>query len=112
MAKGSVTALTLLDLSATFDTIYHIMLLDRLNTYYGISILALGWFKSFLSERTHLVKVGSTLSHPAELQFGLPQGSVLGPILFFFSKQTQSARSFTHTVVYSTILMPMIPSYT
>ena len=81
MAKGSVTALTLLDLSATFDTIDHTILLDRLNGYYGISELALGWFKSYLSGRTHLVKVGSTLSHPVALQYGDPQGSVLGPIL-------------------------------
>ena len=82
MAKGSVTALTLLDLSAAFDTIDHTILLDRLNVHYGISALALGWFKSYLSGRTHLVKMGSTLSHPAALQFGVPQGSVLGPILF------------------------------
>ena len=65
MAKGSVTALTLLDLSATFDTIDHTILLDRLNVYYSISELALGWFKSYLSGRTHSVKVGNTLSHPA-----------------------------------------------
>ena len=84
IAKGSVTALTLLDLSATFDTIDHTILLDRLNVYYGMSELALGWFKSYLSGRTHSVKVllGNTLSHPAVLQYGVPQGSVLGPILF------------------------------
>ena len=58
------------------------ILLDRLNGHYGISQLALGWFKSYLSGRTHLVKVGSTLSHPVALQYGVPQGSVLGPILF------------------------------
>ena len=82
MAKWSVTALTLLDLSAAFDTIDHAILLDRLNVHYGISELALGWFKSYLSGRTHSVKVGNTLSHPAALQYGVPQGSVLGPILF------------------------------
>ena len=82
MAKGSVAALTLLDLSAAFDTIDHTILLDRLNGYYGISELALGWFKSYLSGRTHSVKVRSTLSHPAALQYGVPQGSFLGPILF------------------------------
>ena len=82
MAKGSVTALTLLDLSAAFDTIDHTILLDRLNGYYGISELALGWFKSYLSGRTQSVKVGSTLSNPVALQYGVPQGSVLGPILF------------------------------
>ena len=81
MAKGSVTALTLLDLSAAFDTIDHTILLDRLNIYHGISELALGWFKSYRSGRTHSVKVGNTLSHPAVLHYGVPQGSVLGPFL-------------------------------
>ena len=73
-AKGSVTALTLLDLSAAFDTIDHSILLDKLNVYYGISELAFGWFKSYLSVRTHSVKVGSTLSHPAVLLYGVPHG--------------------------------------
>ena len=95
MAKGSVTALTLLDLSAAFDTIDHTILLDRLNVYYGLSELALGWFKSYLSGRTHLVKVGSTLSHPAALYYGVPQGSVLGPILF--SLYTNPIGSIIHS---------------
>ena len=95
MAKGSVNALTLLDLSAAFDTIDHTIHLDRLNVYYGISELALGWFKSYLSGRTHSVKVGSTLSHPAPLQYGVPQGSVLGPILF--SLYTNPISSIFHS---------------
>ena len=84
---------------------------NRLNTYYGISELALGWFKSYLSERTHTVKVGSTLSHPADLKFGVPQGSVLRPILYLYI-QTQSAQSFTRAIALSTIFMLMITSYT
>ena len=94
IAKGSVTALTPLDLSATFDTIDHTIVLDRLNGYYGISELALAWFKSYLSGRTHSVKVGSTLSHPVTLQYGVPQGSVLGPILF--SLYTNAISSIIH----------------
>ena len=82
MVKGSVTALTLLDLSAAFVTIDHTIFLDRLNGYYGISELALGWFKSYLSGRTHSIKVGSTLSHPVTQQYRVPQGFVLGLILF------------------------------
>ena len=81
MAKESVRALTLLDFSAAFDTINHTILLDILNVYYGISELALGWFKSYLFGSTHSVKVDSILSHPAVLQFGVPQGSVGGQIL-------------------------------
>ena len=100
MAKGSVTALTLLDLSAAFDTIDHTILLDRLNVYYGISEVALGWFKSYLSGRTHLVKVGSTLSHPAALQF------------CSFSILTQLAQLFIATVASTTTSTPMTPSYT
>ena len=95
MAKGFVTALTLLDLSAAFDTIDHTILLDRLNVHYNISELALGWFKSYLSGRTHSVKVGNTLSHPAALQYGVPQGSVLGPILF--SLYTNPISSIIHS---------------
>ena len=95
MSKGSVTALTLLDLSTVFDTIDHTILLDGLNGCYGISELALGWFKSYLSGRTHSVKVGSTLSHPVALQYGVPQGSVLGPILF--SLYTNPISSIIHS---------------
>ena len=95
MAKGSVTALILLDLSAAFDTIDHTILLDRLNVHYSISELALGWFKSYLSGRTHSLKVGNTLSHPAALQYGVPQGSDLGPILF--SLYTNPISSIIHS---------------
>ena len=95
MAKGSVTAFTLLDFSAAFDTIGHTILLDRLNGYYGISELALGWFKSYLSGKTHSFKVGSTLSHPVTLQYGVPQGSILGPILF--SLYTNPISSIIHS---------------
>ena len=89
IAKGSVTALTLLNLSAAFDTIDHTILLDRLNVYYGISELALGWFKSYS------VKVGNILSHPAVLQYGVPQGSVLAQILF--SLYTNPISSIIHS---------------
>ena len=111
MARGSVTALTLLDLSAAFDTIDHTILLDRLNVYYGISELVLGWFKSYLSGRTHSVKVGSTLLYPAALHYGVPQGSVLGPILFSLYTNPISSIIHSHSST-STTFMLMIPSYT
>ena len=78
-----------------FDTINHTILLDRLNVYHGISELALGWFKSYLSGRTHSVKIDSTLSHPAALQYGVPQGSILGHILF--SLYTNPISSIIHS---------------
>ena len=59
------------------------------------SELELGWFKSYLLGRTHSVKVGSTLSHPVALQYGVPQGSVPGPILF--SLYTNPISSIIHS---------------
>ena len=95
MAKGSVTALTLLDLSNSFDIIDHTILLDRLNVYYGISELALDWFKSYPSGRTHSIKVDSILSHTAELQYRVPQDFVLGLVLF--SLYTNPISSIIHS---------------
>ena len=99
MAKWSVTALALLNLSAAFDTIDHTILLDRLNAYYGISELALGWFKSYPSERTHSVKVGSSFSYPTVLQFGVPQDSVLGLILFFLCTNPISSIIYSNSSI-------------
>ena len=82
MDNGKVTALTLLDLSAAFDTIDHSILLQRLHRYFGISGPALRWFKSFLSDRYQSINISGTLSSPQHLPFGVPQGSVLGPVLF------------------------------
>jgi hypothetical protein len=82
MDKGCVTALTLLDMSAAFDTIDHKLILDRLSTKYGFSGVALNWFSSYLKNRVQMVKVQNVLSDPTSLNVGVPQGSVLGPLLF------------------------------
>ena len=80
--KGRVTALTLLDLSAAFDTIDHLTLISRLSSWYGISGTALDWFTSYLSNRCQQVKINDYISKAVYIYFGIPQGSVLGPILF------------------------------
>lgn len=74
--------LLLLDLSAAFDTVDHRSLLDRLSQRFGIAGNALEWFRSYLYNRHQVVKVNSHESTYRELRCGLPQGSVLGPILF------------------------------
>ena len=74
--------LVLLDLSAAFDTIDHKILINRLENKYGISGLALEWLKSYLQERPQRVIVNGTYSDPKYNSFGVPQGSVLGPLLF------------------------------
>ena len=69
-------------MSAAFDTVDHKKLLEILKKEIGIRGTALNWFKSFITNRTQKVKIGETFSDIIELLFGVPQGSVLGPVLF------------------------------
>ena len=78
--RGDVTVVILLDLSAAFDTTDHNILSQRLEHLYGISGTPLNWFRSYLSNRTQTVTIHNKLSQPTLLNFGVPQGSVLGPI--------------------------------
>ena len=82
MDNGKVTALTLPNLSAAFDSIDHLILLQRLHKYFGISGPALQWFTSYFSDRYQSINIFGTLSCSQHLPFGVPQGSVLGPVLF------------------------------
>uniref|UniRef100_A0A672G2J3 Reverse transcriptase domain-containing protein n=1 Tax=Salarias fasciatus TaxID=181472 RepID=A0A672G2J3_SALFA len=79
---GLVSILVLLDLSAAFDTIDHNILLQRLECEVGIRGKALCWFKSYLSNRYQFVHVNQQSSPCSQVSYGVPQGSVLGPILF------------------------------
>ena len=79
---GDVAVLALLDLSAAFDTVDHVILLCRLQESYGIADAALNWFTSYLAGRTQHVRYSSACSDPTTVLYGVPQGSVLGPLLF------------------------------
>ena len=72
----------LLDLSAAFDTIDHEVLLQRLHVDFKVDATALAWFRSYLHCRRQMVNINGTLSEEALLKYGVPQGSVLGPLLF------------------------------
>ena len=80
--NGKVTALTLFDLSAAFDTIDHNILITRLSTWYGISGTALSWFTSYLTDRQQAIKLGNCFSDMLPTSCGVPHGSVLRPLLF------------------------------
>ena len=99
MDNGVVTNLTLLDMSAAFDTIDHSTLLERLHGHVGISgTVFFHWFKSYISNRQQRVHIDGSFSCPQDFHFGLPQGSVLGPFLFCLYTTLMSQISTTHEV--------------
>jgi len=81
--SGDLAILPLLDLSATFDTVDHYILLKRLNISYRISHSVLGWLTRYLSNRTQFLQLNGSCSKSSVVTCGVPQGLVLGPILFF-----------------------------
>ena len=78
----NLSLLTLLDLSAAFDTIVHAILLERLHTSFGIDGLLLKWIKRYLSNRHQKVKIDNNLSNVLPILYGVPQVSNLGRLLF------------------------------
>ena len=80
--QHGVVILVMLDLSAAFDTIDHDILCSRMENTLGITGQALAWFKSYLSGRTLRIMIDKSFSELKDILWSVPQGSVLGPLLF------------------------------
>jgi len=94
------TVLLSLDISATFDSIDHDILLERLGTDFRISSSAFAWLRSFVTGRTQYVAVGTEHSSPANCTSGVPQGSVLRPLLFAMYISPMSKVVAAHGLCY------------
>ena len=79
--EGNITVGVFIDLAKAFDTVDHKILLSKLN-HYGIRGTVNNWFASYLENRHQFVKIGDSISAYAQIKCGVPQGSVLGPVLF------------------------------
>ena len=82
MGSGKAVALVLLDLSVTFDTFDHNILFDCLRDCFGVDGTVLRRVKSYLTNHKQKVKLKNSFSDAFSLLYGVPQGSVLGPLLF------------------------------
>ena len=81
MDSRQITAMVLIDLSKAFDSLFHSTLPGKLQLL-GTSEKALIWFKSYLSDRQQCTRIGTSLSDPLTITHGVPQGSILGTMLF------------------------------
>jgi len=80
--KKQVTLLSLLDVSAAFDTVDQSILLERLSKSFGIGGMMYAWFRFYTLGRTHIIHQGSTVTDSELVRSGVPHGSVLGPLLY------------------------------
>ena len=79
--NGKLSAALMLDLRAGFDVINHELLLQKLEAY-GFDDIVMSWFSDYLSERYQCLQVESSFSPDERVPWGVPQGSILGTLLF------------------------------
>ena len=98
--KGNISVLAMLDFFSAFDTIYHPILVHRLHTDIGFTDTVLQWFSSYLTDRTHYISLSNHCSAFAPMHSCVPQGSVLGRILFTMYIKPLSAIIASDSIIH------------
>ena len=98
--KDNISVLALLDFSSAFDTLDHSILVHRLHIDFGFAGAVLQWLSSYLTDRTHYVYFSNHCSAFALVHSGIPQGSVLGPMLFTMYIKPLSAIIDSHSMIH------------
>ena len=114
MDEGYTPITLFIDLSKAFDTLNHDILITKLN-YYGIQNNSLNWFISYLGDRKQYVEYENISSNITQINTGVPQGSILGPLLFnIYMTDISKATDFFHIVQYAddTSLINSMSDYT
>lgn len=96
------------DLSKAFDTLDHKILLHKLK-FYGFSKIAMNWFFSYLSNRSQFVTLNNTNSSNLKITTGVPQGSILGPLLFLIYVNDLSFSTNSNVIMYADDTCLLIP---
>ena len=99
--------MVVLDLQKAFDTINHKILINKLKTL-GLNQIAINWFVSYLRDREQIVDIAGTCSQTCNITCGVPQGSILGPLLFYIYVNGMKAAVKCNLILYaddSTLLL-------
>ena len=98
--RGNYTGMVVLDLQKAFDTVDHQLLLNKLQAL-GFNSLSVAWFRSYLTCREQVVNIGDATSPPLPVTCGVPQGSILGPLIFLVYVNDMPAATNSKLLLYA-----------